>query len=225
MISSKTQMHPFVAIGISVLLFFCGLLFVKETWFPFYFLGIMLAYFFYGYREALLKTLIVFLPFIFLAYLLTAIGPFREDRWQLAFRMSVLALAAVPVITLKPTKLVTAFQQAKAPSWLTMSVLLVFRFFSLLKEEITTILRAIRMRGISLLKTPIVWLRSFILPLFVRLLSMSDTMTLSLETRGVTLGKKVIPFRPVPFQAKDLVLAVVFVVLHVYLLGQRGGTI
>lgn len=220
-------MHPFLALGISVMLFFLGLLFVKESWFGFYFLGIIAAYLAFGYRGEMLRVFLVFLPFALIAYLLTFLSTAPEDRFYSLFRMAVIAAAAVPVMTLSPTRFVRALNQVHAPRWLTLGLFMALRFAVLLREEIVKIKQAIRLRGITFFKQPLLWLRSFVLPLFVRILSISDTMSVSLETRGFSMDTQATQFKRVHWKLRDTAMLVFVSVFHGYCLWQfsQGGVL
>ena len=62
-------------------------------------------------------------------------------------------------------------------------------FVPVLKGEIKRVREAMKTRGAGSILNPKIFYRAFLIPLVTRLVDISDTLALSIETRGFTLGK------------------------------------
>lgn len=200
----KRPLYPVIAIVSSVLILFGSLLLVKTWWFGYYFLSISLLLIFFGYGKVILKTLFVFFPVAIFVGLLTKInGSWIESLWA-AERIFILGIAAVPTISMRPVDLVRAMDQSHAPRWLTLGLLITIRFLGVMYTEHRRIKRAIKLRGV---KTawyhPGIWYRAWLVPFMMRVLSISDMMALSLETRSFSMEEERTFYRRVQVHTYD----------------------
>ena len=77
-------------------------------------------------------------------------------------------------------------------------------FFPLLRAEVRQTREAMRTRGAGGLLNPAILYRAFLIPLMVRLVNLSDTLALSVETRGfTTYPAPYTVYQPVYLQARD----------------------
>ncbi len=75
---------------------------------------------------------------------------------------------------------------------------------TVLRAEVRQTREAMRTRGAGGLLNPAILYRAFLIPLMVRLVNLSDTLALSVETRGFTTeAAPYTVYRPVYLQAKD----------------------
>ena len=83
------------------------------------------------------------------------------------------------------------------------------RPWPLLRAEVRQTREAMRTRGAGGLLNPTILYRAFLIPLMVRLVNLSDTLALSVETRGfTTYPAPYTVYRPVYLQARDGAFAV-----------------
>ena len=68
-------------------------------------------------------------------------------------------------------------------------MLIAMSFVPMLKNEIARVREAMKTRGAGSVLNPQILYRAFLVPLVMRLVNISDTLALSVETRGFTLGK------------------------------------
>ena len=121
-----------------------------------------------------------------------------------AARMLALCVAAIPGLGLAPVCLVRGFSCMRLPRVLTLAMLITFTFFPLLRAEVRQTREAMRTRGAGGLLNPTILYRAFLIPLMVRLVNLSDTLALSVETRGFsTEAAPYTVYRPVYLQVKD----------------------
>ena len=68
-------------------------------------------------------------------------------------------------------------------------MLIAMSFVPVLKGEIKRVREAMKTRGAGSILNPKIFYRAFLIPLVTRLVDISDTLALSVETRGFTLEK------------------------------------
>lgn len=221
MIKNKRQLNPFFALPISLMIFFIGLILVKKKIFPYYISTILILFIIDGYGKVLLKSLIVFIPLGALSFFLTLIrNPLNQAIFSV-YRTLVMVVAAVPVISLEPIRLVRAFNQVKVPRWMTLSLLIAIRFMCIFKDEIIRIITAIKLRGINFTHSPLLWSRAFFIPFFVRVLSISETLSTSLETRGFSIKEPASQYKYIKFTLRDSLVTILLVLINISALALR----
>lgn len=208
----KTPLFPVISILSGITVFFAGLLFVKEPWFPFYLAAVGILYVIFGYGRVLWKATLIFAVLGGITFGITMVFSPAQNALQNFYRMFLLGLSAVPTVSMPPIDLVRCMNQMHIPRWLTLGLLICIRFFGILGEEFRRIRTAMRLRGISA-GHPAVWYRAMIIPFMMRLFSISDMLSLSLETRGFQPGMPASIYRPVRFKRRDFVYAVLLTAL------------
>ena len=79
--------------------------------------------------------------------------------------------------------------QLHMPRGITLGMLITMSFIPVLRGEIKRVREAMKTRGAGSILNPKIFYRAFLIPLVTRLVDISDTLALSIETRGFTLGK------------------------------------
>lgn len=184
-------------------------LYVKHPLFPM--AGIAVSVFTFAFGLAMAKSPGVFFFLGGMWLLLALFGYLRPCLAVLpaAARMLALCVAAIPGLGLAPVCLVRGFSCMRLPRVLTLAMLITFTFFPLLRAEVRQTREAMRTRGAGGLLNPAILYRAFLIPLMVRLVNLSDTLALSVETRGfTTYPAPYTVYRPVYLQAKDGAFAV-----------------
>ncbi|ASC73461.1 Putative cobalt transport protein CbiQ [Halomicronema hongdechloris C2206] len=126
--------------------------------------------------------------------LLTLLGFALASAWLLAepseAAFSTLRLLAIllpaPILALSTpaADLIRALQTLPLPSFLTLSVMLIWRFFPLIQQELQRIWEANQLRGIDLSRRPGQWFSGLMVPLVFQMVSYADEVTIGLQTRG-----------------------------------------
>ena len=134
-------------------------------------------------------------------------------------RCLLLGVAAVPMLSLPAADMTRSLRQMKCPGALTLGILVTIRFIPVLVGEVRQIREAMKTRGAgSAWRRPQTIYRAFFIPLTMRILGISDALSLSLETRGFRLkNKDASVFRPVRFGWRDGVFVVGTGILSVLL--------
>lgn len=104
-------------------------------------------------------------------------------------RFAAIFLAVVPGMALAPVRVTRNLSQLRVPRAVTLGMLIAMSFVPMLKNEIARVREAMKTRGAGSVLNPQILYRAFLVPLVMRLVNISDTLALSVETRGFTLEK------------------------------------
>ena len=181
----KTPLHPQIALILTFSIMLLGIFIAKDFKLPIMLGGLILVYLVFGFGFALLKDLLIIVPTSLLIGVITYLV--RRDiavavgMWG---RIAFLGLCALPLITLPYINLVRWLTQVRCPRMITLGMLIAMRFIPILIKEVKTVREAMKTRGVyaSLLNFKCFY-RALLMPLMLRIINMSDTLSLSLETR------------------------------------------
>lgn len=206
--------HPLLSIGFSVAALTTGLLLRPLPFFAFLSAASVLLVV-AGYGKALARlyafTLVTGAALAGLAVLL---GESLPGAVMILGRVTLVGLSMALVATIDPTRLSRALCQARCPRALALGVLISVNFVPVLKQESDRIREAMRARGVVLRWHNAAHLyRALVLPLLIRLISISDTLTLSLETRGFAVEGRGTVYRPVTWRQRDYLYLGAFAVM------------
>ncbi|MGL4948097.1 MAG: energy-coupling factor transporter transmembrane component T family protein [Mycoplasma sp.] len=127
-------------------------------------------------------------------------------------KSATMTIAVIPGLGLSTTYLTRAMETLKIPRPITLGVLITFSFFPVLMKEIRNIREAMRTRGANNLLNFKIFYRAFFIPLMIRIIHISDTLSLSIETRGFSMEKKpYTSFQKITFTWKDVVFSTGFI--------------
>lgn len=197
---AKNPLHPLVCVGSSLATLVCGLIMAKHLLFPLFLLALCLLYAAFGLGRVTLKCVLVFLPVcaLFAAFsLLLQRNPLTA--LQIAGRVMLVGVSAIPMVCLPPINLTRCLSQMGCPKGITLGMLIAVRFVPIVAGEIARVREAMKTRGVR-----VSFYRAFLIPVMIRFISMSETMSLSLETRGFALdGRPVSAYQDVSFVLRD----------------------
>ncbi len=184
-VSENKRIYPLFSLISSTLLFVLGLFFVKEAWFLYYISAIILLLLTFGFHQSLLRVLMIIIPVSIVVFLLALLGTSVKNALENAYRGLLLGLAAVISLSIEPVDLVRNLNQMKVPRLLSLGLLICLRFIGVIAEEMKRIRVAMKTRGVNNnLLNPKVMYRAFFIPLIMRVISISDILAISLDTRG-----------------------------------------
>lgn len=210
MCKETRDIHPILSLVFSLLLFVMGLLFVKSTWFWMYVVTFSVLFLLFRFEKLMLKLIPFVLVFGLVMGSLTLINGSMQDALYAIYRVLALGLAGVLSMSIRPINLVRALNQLCVPRWISLGLLIVIRFIQIFREEIKRIRQAIALRGIRFASTPALWSRAFFIPLTVRMLSISEGLATSLETRGFSTDSAGSSFEVICLKRRDLVFSILF---------------
>lgn len=212
----RKPLYPLLSIFISIMILTVALIFAKD-WAGVFFIAASYALLcFTGYWKCCIKVL----PFLILYQVFfSLIFYFASGRnltfvFQMAIRLAGVVLAFIPGACLPPVNLVRNLTQLKFPRLVTLGMLITLTFIPVLNKEIHQIRNAMKTRGaVSFWKPDLIY-RAFIIPLVVRLVNISDTLTLSVETKAfVCSDLRPSCYKKIVFTKKDSVTSGLFILL------------
>lgn len=207
----KTPLYPLVCILSSLVIAIVGLIMVKGNMTPFLLLFLCVLDCCFGLYRATIKCLLIFIPVSAVFGLFTYLFNWNLlEAVQMAERVLLLAVAAIPAVCMPPINLIRCLTKLRCPRMITLGMLIVIRFIPVLRAEVGRIREAMKTRGVSAsLWNFQCFYRALLIPLMMRLINISDTLSLSLETRGFELGKaQSTIYREVRFRPRDAAYSV-----------------
>lgn len=203
----EKPIYPLLSLISSILIFIVGLLVSKEMTLVYFLLALTVIYFLFGYIKILARAVPIF--FVIGAIIGGGSALSSGDYLtavQTAGRILLLAYSSVIMVGLPPIALIRNLVQLKFPRVLTLGMLATIRFVPMVIGEAKNIREAMKTRGAALSwRNLTVVYRAFIIPFIMRIMSISDIMAISIETRGFVLtDNSATAFREVKFTLRDL---------------------
>lgn len=203
----KNPIYPIFSFLASLGIFIFGILISKSMSILYFLLALSLLYGLFGYAKPLIQGLFIFS----VIGAIVGLGAFAssgqfEVGLQTFGRVLLLAYASIVMVAMPPIDLTRNLTQLKVPRILTLGMLITVRFIPLLIEEAHQIRMAMKTRGLHGLKHNFESLyRAFLMPFVMRLISISDMMSISLETRAFSMtDKRATVYKPVRLKWRDL---------------------
>ena len=187
----KNPFYPLVSFVSSIALLVFGMLFSKNI-LAFAFAGAVFVLFsvFGFFKSAWKMTVAMGLCGLVIGGLSFLTNRSFDAFWQTVLRMILLGLCAVPMVSTSPCDLTRCLAKLKCPRVITLGMLVTLKFIPVLASEIKQIWEAMKVRGANVnWYRPSCIYRAFIIPLVMRIIGISDILSLSLETRAFTLDE------------------------------------
>ncbi len=187
----KSNLYPLVAVASALLIMVFGLVMARTVACSYFLLGAFVWLFIFGCRKQCLKVLPAYIVvggiFTLVAYY--AAGRNADAALAMANRFGSVFLALVPGMSIDAVAMTRNLSQLHMPRSVTLGMLITMSFVPVLRAEIKRVREAMKTRGAGSILNPKIFYRAFLIPLVTRLAEISDTLALSIETRGFTLGK------------------------------------
>lgn len=186
----KQKLNPLIAFTGALFLCLFGLITAKFSYLSYYLIAVYVWLFLFGCFRSCLRVLPLFLivgGIIFgVAY-----GAFDDLSFAIAMtnRFGAIFLAAAIGMSVEYVCMTRALSQIHVSRGITLGMLIATSFVPVLKSEIRRVREAMKTRGAGSILNPKIFYRAFLVPLVMRLVGISDTLALSVETRGFALGK------------------------------------
>ena len=213
----QRPIYPLVGLLASVLIIIFGLITAKSDICIWFLCGMWLTFLLFGYWRACLAVI----PFAALLCAVLAgitflISHDRAATCAAVNRILAVCVAVIPGLALSPILLVRNFSALKIPRMITLGLMITLTFFPLLGAEVRQVREAMKTRGAGSLFSPQIFYRAFLIPLVMRLVNISDTLALSVETRGFSDGAKdCTVYKTVKLRMADILFLAVVVVSSV----------
>lgn len=185
------NLYPLLAIltGLTIVIF--GLVYAQHYECTYFLIAVyLLSFLFINYKTCLkgLIFLAIFGSFFFLFTYLSS-----KSIGQSVFmvnRIASFTVGMLPGMSVGAERLTRNLSQIRMPRGMVIGLLIVFSFMPTLTEEIKRVKEAMKTRGSYNILNPKVLYRAFLIPFITRIVDISDTLSLSIETRGFDLKSK-----------------------------------
>ena len=175
--------NPFLKIGLSLVLIILALLLKQILAMVVLVGGILLLL----TQLKLRPLLLLYGLFLMAGFVLSSALLVGDDPRSLITALRLLAiLLPTPVLALTtpPSDLIRALQATQLPSFIVLSLMLIWRFFPLMQQEIQRIWDANQLRGVDLRWRPGQWFSGLMVPLIFQMVAYADEVAIGLQTRG-----------------------------------------
>lgn len=187
----KSNLYPLIAIASALLIMVFGLVTARTVECSYFLLGAFVWVMIFGCFKQALKALPLFIifggAFALIAYFSS--GKNFNSAIAMANRFGAVLLAIVPGMSVQAAAMTRNLSDLHTPRSVTLGMLITMSFIPVLRAEIKRVREAMKTRGAGGILNPKILYRAFLIPLVTRLVDISDTLALSIETRGFTLGK------------------------------------
>lgn len=209
----KEPVYPLLSVLSSVTVLVFGLVTAKSVAASVYLGGVWLLFLVFGYWKSCLAVLpfaiVVGGIFCGITY---ALSKDATTTYAAANRIVAVCVAVIPGLALEPIALIRNLSGLRAPRIVTLGMMIALGFFPLLRSETVRIREAMITRGAGNVFNPRIFHRAFLVPLVVRLVNISDTLALSVGTRGFDpKDKNYTVYREVKFRLRDAIFALLLV--------------
>ncbi len=204
--SFLTPINPFLKIGLSFLLVILALVLKQTTAMVVLVAGLLLLLTQLRIRPLLLGYSLFMLA-IFTLSSVWLLGDWPKAVFSTLRLLAILLPAPVLALTTPPSDLIRALQMTRLPSFLTLSLMLIWRFFPLMLQEVERIWEANLLRGIDLRRRPRQWFSGLMVPLVFQIVAYADDVTIGLQTRGYDPDEPRSCSQPVRWQGWDSLFA------------------
>lgn len=185
------KLYPVLALACAVFVIVFGLVTARTVACSVFLACVFVWLALFGCFKACLKALPVLVvacgAFFGIAY--GASGGSAAYAMAMANRIGAVCMAVIPGMSTEPAATCRNLSQLKVPRGVTLGMLIALSFMPVLRAEISRVREAMKTRGAGSMWNPKLFYRAFLIPFVTRLVDISDTLALSVETRGFTLGK------------------------------------
>lgn len=189
--SFKQKIYPLFVFLTSLFLIIFGLCLARSVKCSYFLAGCFVWLMLFGCRKRCLCMLPVLIfvggSFATLAYF--AYGKDGKAAMAMANRFASVFLAAALGMSVEPADMTRNLATLKMPRGVTLGMLIATSFPPVLGAEIKRVREAMKTRGAGSVLNPKIFYRAFLVPFVMRLVNISDTLSLSVETRGFSLEK------------------------------------
>ncbi len=203
--NAKTPLYPVLGFLSAVLTLAIGLIGVERPTILYFYIGIYILHMLFGNWRACLAIIpFVLLMGSFFGFVTYIVAHDVASTTHAIYRSFAVCLAVIPGLSIPTTYFVKNLRQLNIPKAVTLGMLITLNFIPLFRKEMGHIYDAMKTRGVVSVWNPKVLYRAFLIPLIIRIINISETLSLSVETRGFTLEKSTTTvYQPIAFGMRD----------------------
>ena len=186
-----SNLYPLIAIvgGLTIVIF--SLVYANDVRCSYFLIAAYLIMFLFINYKTCLKRLIYLTIIGGLFFLIAYLVSNRLDQGlSMINRVAAFTVGMIPGVSLGTDRLARNLSQIRAPRSLTIGMLIVFSFMPTLLNESRRVKEGMKARGSFTVLNPKILYRAFLIPFITRIVDISDTLSLSIETRGFDLHNK-----------------------------------
>ena len=185
----KKTLYPVIALVAALFIAVFCLITARELNCSYFIMGAFLWAALFGCYRGCMR---IFVPFIVVGGIFFGIFYAVTQSWLSALsmvnRLGGLFICAAIGMSISTVRMTRSLSQVHTPRAITLGMLISMSFVPMLKGEIGRVREAMKTRGAGSVLNPKILYRAFLVPFVMRLVNISDTLALSVETRGFTLG-------------------------------------
>ncbi len=188
----KRRIYPIFTFLACIFILVFGLIEAKNIKCCYFLIGVYILILIFANTKKALK---IFIPFAivgsifgFIAYFVY--GNDVQACYSMINRFASVFICVALGMCVEPVDMTRCLSTLKTPRSIALGVLIATSFPPVLKAEIKRVKEAMKTRGAGILNPKIIY-RAFLIPFIMRLVNISDTLSLSVETRGFSLDKKI----------------------------------
>lgn len=199
------KIHPLISLLSSIVIMIFGLIYANNFNTLYWLCALYILFIIFGMYKSALKMIIpagIFISIFTLIIYLTT----KDTNMILRMTIRFLAIfiSLIPASSIYIVDFTTSLNQIHTPRFITIGLMITFSFIPILKIEMKRIKEAMKSRGIAIYNPKIMY-RAFIIPLVMRITEISDTLSISLETRGFKMsGNDYSIYKPIKLKLLDL---------------------
>ncbi|MEI3175520.1 MAG: energy-coupling factor transporter transmembrane component T [Lachnospiraceae bacterium] len=204
--AAAKPLYPLLCLLSTICFLVGGMLLARRAYFPAFLAELCVFYLLFGYWRPLFASVFLFIPVsLFFVLLSCLINRNFHVALSMGTRVFLVGICAVPALGMAQIRLIRNMNQLHCPKMLTLGMLIAVRFVPVVGSEVRQIREAMKTRGVrASLWNFKCFYRALLIPLIMRLINISDTLSLSLETRGFELeNTPVTVYEPVQFTFRD----------------------
>lgn len=144
----------------------------------------------------------------------------------LILRLIPLSMVLGPLFDENPADVIGALEKLRFPRPLFMPITFMLRFYPTVKKDFSTIVNALKIRGILSIRKPLLTLEYTLVPILIRSSLVADRLSAAAETRGISRPGLHTTIREMTFKTRDYVLVFFSTLLTIiYFLIEKGADI
>lgn len=190
-LSFRYKLYPLFVFLASLFLIVFGLCMARNVKCSYFLAGCFVWLMLFGCRKGCIRVLPIFVVvsgvFATIAYF--AHGKNPNAAISMTNRFGSVLLAAALGMSVEPVDMTRNLSTLKVPRSITLGILIATSFPPVLSAESKRVREAMKTRGAGSVLSPKILYRAFLVPFVMRLVNISDTLSLSVETRGFSLEK------------------------------------
>lgn len=190
--SKKKKIYPVFVFLSSLFLMIFGICMARSRRCCYFLAGCWIWLFLFGCRKGCVRILppLAIIGGVFGMGAYFAYGHDVNAWMATVNRFGAVFLAAALGMSVEPADMTRNLSALNVPRSMTLGMLIATSFPPVLSAEIGRVREAMKTRGAGHVLNPKILYRAFLVPLVMRIVTISDTLSLSVETRGFSLEKK-----------------------------------